>query len=215
MTRPTVNVYVDGFNLYNRAVSGTPYKWLDLEALSARLLKKYDINRIRYFTAIIKARPNNPGGPARQQAFIRALETNPKISVHYGSFLLSKPWMPVHPLTYDSKGNAVMARVRKMEEKGSDVNIASYMMFDAFRDDADAYVLLSNDSDLKETLTLLSIEMRRTVGIIFPVATPSVDLVNTNPSLIRKIRNGTLSASQLPNPVVDSKGRQIHKPAAW
>jgi len=31
-------VYVDGFNLYYGALKGTPYKWLDIHALSRRLL---------------------------------------------------------------------------------------------------------------------------------------------------------------------------------
>lgn len=40
-------VYVDGFNLYYGALRGSPYKWLDLEALSRRLLPKDDIHLIR------------------------------------------------------------------------------------------------------------------------------------------------------------------------
>jgi len=31
-------VYVDGFNLYYSALKNTPYKWLDLRALFARIL---------------------------------------------------------------------------------------------------------------------------------------------------------------------------------
>ena len=45
------NVYVDAFNLYYGSLKGTPYRWLDLGALCARLLSKDQINRIRYFTA--------------------------------------------------------------------------------------------------------------------------------------------------------------------
>lgn len=36
-------VYIDGFNLYYRALKGTPYKWLDLERLCGLLLPKDDI----------------------------------------------------------------------------------------------------------------------------------------------------------------------------
>ena len=32
------SVYVDGFNLYYRALRGTPYKWLDLKQLVSNLL---------------------------------------------------------------------------------------------------------------------------------------------------------------------------------
>jgi hypothetical protein len=67
------NVYVDGFNLYYGCLKGTPYKWLDLDALCRRLLPKHELGRIRYFTAIIAARPHDPSGPARQRAYLRAL----------------------------------------------------------------------------------------------------------------------------------------------
>ena len=32
-------IYVDGFNLYYRALKGTPYKWVDLLALSQQLIQ--------------------------------------------------------------------------------------------------------------------------------------------------------------------------------
>jgi hypothetical protein len=57
------NVYIDGFNLYYGALKNTPYKWLHLDALCRRLLPKHRIGRIRYFTAIVSARPNDPSGP--------------------------------------------------------------------------------------------------------------------------------------------------------
>jgi hypothetical protein len=47
------NVYIDGFNLYYGCLKGTPYKWLDLDALCRRLLPKHRLGRIRYFTAIV------------------------------------------------------------------------------------------------------------------------------------------------------------------
>ena len=206
-------VYVDGFNLYNRALRQTRYKWLDLEAMSQRLLRRYDIHRVRYFTARIKAR-QDAQAPARQAAYLRAIAANPKVTVHLGQFLITRTWMPAHPLEYDSSGDVVKVQVRKTEEKGSDVNIASHMMFDAFRDDADAFVLLSNDSDLAETMRLLSIGMRRTTGIIFPTKNPSNELLSTEPAIIRQVREGTLRFSQMPETVADLNGA-VHRPAAW
>ena len=62
------NVYVDGFNLYYGALKGnTGRKWLDLDALTRRLLPNDSINRIRYFTATVSARPHDPQQPVRQQ----------------------------------------------------------------------------------------------------------------------------------------------------
>ena len=57
-------VYIDGFNFYYGAVKGTPYKWLDLEALCRRLLPKDQIVKIRYFTARVASRPEDPQQPA-------------------------------------------------------------------------------------------------------------------------------------------------------
>jgi hypothetical protein len=47
-------IYVDGFNLYYRAVRGTAYKWLDLKKLLSHLLSpKNEIIKIKYFTALV------------------------------------------------------------------------------------------------------------------------------------------------------------------
>jgi hypothetical protein len=60
MPRPTINVYVDGFNLYYGCLRNTPYKWLDIAKLCRFLLPEYRVNRLRYFTARITARPADP-----------------------------------------------------------------------------------------------------------------------------------------------------------
>ncbi len=56
------NVYVDGFNLYYGCLKGSPYKWLDVKALRQVLLPRDTIGTIRYFTARIDARPQDPDG---------------------------------------------------------------------------------------------------------------------------------------------------------
>ena len=73
------NVYVDGFNLYYGCLKGTPHKWLDLEALCAVMMPTNDIKRIRYFTARVKERPGDTTPPVRQQAYLRALYSSPKV----------------------------------------------------------------------------------------------------------------------------------------
>jgi hypothetical protein len=77
-----VNVYVDGFNLYYGCLKGSPYKWLDLDALSRTLLPGDDIHRIRYFTARVSARPDNPACNRRQAVYLRALRTIPHLVRH-------------------------------------------------------------------------------------------------------------------------------------
>lgn len=74
-------IYVDGFNLYHRALKNTSYKWLDLKAIFQRILgSQHEIIGIKYFTAIVSGK-SDPHKPIRQQVYIRALESYiPEIS---------------------------------------------------------------------------------------------------------------------------------------
>jgi hypothetical protein len=78
------HVYVDGFNLYYGAVRRTPWRWLDIHKLCSLLLPRNRIERIRYFTALVQNSRSDPTKAQRQQALVRALETLPNLSVHYG-----------------------------------------------------------------------------------------------------------------------------------
>src|SRR5215203_357311 len=89
------NVYIDGFNLFYGCLKGSPYKWLDIEALCRRLLPRDHINRIRYFTALVTARPGDLQQPVRQETYLRALETLPTVTVHLGEFYVNRVRMPV------------------------------------------------------------------------------------------------------------------------
>ena len=80
------NVYIDGFNLYYRALKDTPFRWLDLRKLAEALFSLDTINKVCYFTARLDARPGNPAQPQRQQAYLRALATLPGFEIHYGTF---------------------------------------------------------------------------------------------------------------------------------
>jgi hypothetical protein len=84
----TVYAYVDGFNLYYRALRGTPHKWLNLLDLTKRLLDPADmVIKVRYFTARVSARSGDPDAPRRQQIFFNALGTVPEVEFHFGRFL--------------------------------------------------------------------------------------------------------------------------------
>ena len=80
-------VYVDGFNLYYRALKGSPFKWLDPVLLAARLLPPWcTIDRLGYFTARVSGKLA-PGAPGRQQVQFNALATRPEVELHFGRFL--------------------------------------------------------------------------------------------------------------------------------
>src|SRR5437870_380023 len=92
--KKTAFVYVDAFNLYYRSLRGTAYKWLDLGKLCDLLLSSYKVKTIRYFTAIIDPRPDDPQQQQRQQVYLRALRTDPRITIHYGLFMTNPVRLP-------------------------------------------------------------------------------------------------------------------------
>jgi len=153
-------VYVDGFNLYYGALKGTRCKWLDLEALCRHLLPNETIAVICYFTARVSGRIDT-GAPVRQDMYLRALRTLPRVELHFGTFLTNSVWMPlVAPPTRGSR----KVKVIKTEEKGSDVNLASHLLLDAFQNRCDTVVIISNDSDLTEPVRIARYELGVRVG---------------------------------------------------
>jgi hypothetical protein len=69
----TAYVYVDGFNLFYGSLKKTGYKWLDVNKLLGFYFPKYNIQKIKYFSAITKARKDDLDKPVRQLAYFRAL----------------------------------------------------------------------------------------------------------------------------------------------
>lgn len=205
------NVYVDGFNLFYGALKGTPYKWLDLDALVTNIVKEATIRRIRYFTARIQARPGDPSQPDRQQAYLRALRTIPHLTIHDGRFLSSEVTMRL--VTPMSNGTRFV-KVVKTEEKGSDVNLASYLLVDGMRGEYEQALVISNDSDLLTPVRLVKHELGLRVGVLCPHPKPSQPLMR-EATFFRPIRRGVLQASQFPPVLVDTGGKEIRKPASW
>jgi len=204
------NVYIDGFNFYYGAVRGTPYRWLNLEHLCQLLLPQQSIGQIKYFTALVSARPNDPNQPVRQQLYLRALATLPKVSVHFGHFLSHEIMMPlVVPPGQPQK----YVKVIKTEEKGSDVNLATHLLHDAHMGRFDIGVVVSNDSDLLEPIKIVRQVLKKKVGILNPHLKASRALL-PHIDFIKQIRPGVLKAAQFPVTLTDAHGT-FTKPATW
>ena len=68
-------IYVDGFNLYYGRLKDTNYKWLDLKALFLGMLRAQNqIQKIKYYTARVSARPDDLDAPTQQDIYLQALE---------------------------------------------------------------------------------------------------------------------------------------------
>ena len=114
--------YVDGFNLYHGALEHRPAsKWLDLRALSQALLPHAELDLVRYFTARVGSADGDPGAPQRQDVYWRALSGIDRLTIHRGKFQTE-----TRKLSRAGTDRNELVSVRVPEEKGSDVNLATY-----------------------------------------------------------------------------------------
>ena len=206
------NVYVDGFNLYYGCVKSTPYRWLDLAQLCRILLPSDRIHRIRYFTALVQPRPDNPHQLDRQQTYLRALRTIPNLSIHYGHFLSRVVRLP---LAQPPAAGPRTVEVVRTEEKGSDVNLATALLVDGFSHDFEAAVVVSNDSDLLEPVRFVREQLGAPVGILNPHPRKRRSRALFQVATFwRQVSRRALQASQFPHTLTDAHGT-VTKPRSW
>jgi hypothetical protein len=134
------------------------------------------IDRIVYCTARID-QTDSPGSRLDQDMYIAALQCSGSVSLveegRYVSWAKDGPLTVsrhagAHPALYQVTGHeildpalplavahdpnaghdVILATTRRREEKGSDVNVAAYLLRDVLTGQVDAAVVITNDSDL-------------------------------------------------------------------
>jgi hypothetical protein len=106
--------------------------------------------------------------------------------------------------------------VQLPEEKGSDVNLASYLLLDCFNGDFDEAVVISNDADLAVPIDIVVTTFHKPVGVINPhiKRRRSATLQKVASWTFQSINRHHLANSQFPPTLTDSQGT-ITKPATW
>jgi hypothetical protein len=212
-------VYIDGFNLYYGACRWADCKWLDLEALCARLLPNDEIAEIAYCTAVIKRDPADPDKQERQRLYLAALRTLPLVTIHLGRFLVKRV---SGTLVDPQPATPTKAVVETYEEKGTDVNIASLLLKDGFAGRYDSAVVISNDGDLKMPIQIVRADLDKPVTVVNPILNPAKGrstALSPNPlpanARFIQMRSSDLQASELPTALRSRKGGALVKPSAW
>jgi uncharacterized LabA/DUF88 family protein len=206
--------YVDGYNLYYglKKLCGPArqWRWLNLEAFCERYVpNEYELVEIKYFTARVK--PKDSSKRRRQEAFLRALGTLERVTLHFGRY---ERYEAEYPLAEGpDKGKPVW--VWKIEEKESDVKIASHLLLDALVADepVEAAVLISNDSDQVFPLKKLK-QAGIHVGIVNPHPRRPSGALADIARFYRQVKPGQVTASQLPRRLEDAGG-VFEMPERW
>ena len=130
----------------------------------------------------------------------------------------TETWDPRLPITTgtDCQGaRMLVATVRRREEKGSDVNVATHLMHDVLTSAVEAAIVISNDSDL--SLPLRMARTRVPVGTVNPGTNFRAGALGGKPSdgvgnhWWRNLLSDDFRSHQLPNRI----GQTIHKPIGW
>lgn len=125
------------------------------------------------------------------------------------------------PLVHPLPSGPSTVEVLKTEEKGSDVNLATCLLLDAFDRDCEAAIVISNDSDLTEPIHQVRKRFGIKVVVLHPLrnsmtgkkSRPNYKLVKVaSKSVI--IKQTSLLNSQLSPMLTDANGA-ITKPAGW
>jgi hypothetical protein len=151
--------------------------------------------------------PHNPQAHIRQNYYLRALATLPEVRIHLGYYRRDRVRMPVA----NPPPNTI--EVFKTEEKGSDVNIATELLCDAFDQACQKQLVITNDSDLAGPIQRVRRRFRMPLGIANPGAgrRRATRLIG---DFHRNIRPSALAACQLPLLLKDAAG-QFTKPRPW
>ncbi len=206
------NVYIDGFNLYYRALKDTPFRWLDLLKLAETLFTQDSITKVCYFTARLDVRPGNPGQAQRQLIYLRALATLPGLDVYYGVF---RSGVKRRPLAEPVTGLPSHVLVRDSEEKGSDVNLATRLLVDGFNGEYEQAVVVSNDADFSGAMRYVRDDLGLRVTLVNPdPRNPSPKQLAGAATYVKRLWKSHLRRSLLPNTLRDEVG-VITKPVDW
>lgn len=220
--KPRAHVYIDGFNLYKGALSGTSFKWLDIEKWAKTLLPTHDVMRVVYCTARLKPDETDKSIHIRQGIYLRALRTLPTVKIYEGKFSIKEVRMwrrleigckccekQLSPCKCCA-GNTVP--VIKREEKGSDVQLAIQLLHDGYKEKYDVALVVSNDSDIQPAIDLVRSEMGRKIIVADPRNSFYPSLKGDER---REIRPRVLSNCQLPLTLLDQNGNSISRPTSW
>lgn len=234
------NLYYGGRHLCGRGHPG--WRWLDIRGLVGELVaaqKGWDgatVVRVVYCTARVDS-VTSPSAHIDQDIYLKALLAAESVDhIEYGNYVArvktgllatedpatgrpvvcTSRW-PV--MVQDSNAKPMpdarfMVKYLHLEEKGSDVNLASHLLVDVLARTIDAAVVVSNDSDLsypvREARKLVPIGLVNPHGGRFAGALAADKMTGVGNHWFRRLGPDDLTGHQLPSPV----GR-YRRPAGW
>ena len=211
-----VMFFIDGFNVYHSLdvydiitknskdyyyYKYRKYLWLDFLTLSERFIRKQDsISGVHYFSAYATWKPQSM---KRHRILVDALQSR-GVNVVMGKFKEK-----------DRHCKKCGGFFKAREEKQTDVNIAIYLFKEAYADNYDTAILMTNDTDLMPEIKIVKGTFpEKKIGVLFPIGRWSTELKHAR-DFWRKVAKKDLSKSQFPDQVELPTGTILTRPQPW
>ncbi len=214
-----VIAYVDGFNLFygirsasrqsdrrHRQFGGAPEEfigrslyWLDVGGLVERRLRRRETCiAVKYFSAprsvpkLVEiddaVRASIEASNERQRLYLDAIRATPRLTVHLGWYAEK------NPLRCEVCGHMRAA----WEEKGTDVNIATEMLRDAYEDRFDLAIVVSADSDLVGPIQALGV-IGKPVRVLLPPGRKRAKHIRSIAASVENLKISHARVARLPD----------------
>jgi len=206
--------FVDGFNLYHsicsaqRALGGTPVKWLDATALFRdQLLSvegRVELESVHYYTAYAEHLSKiQPDKIRRHKAYVRAL-TATGVNVEISHFKRK-----------DACDTYSRRQFVTHEEKETDVAIACAVLEGAARDAYDVAVLVTGDTDLRPCVHAFQrLYPNKRLIFAFPFDRKNHELARIAPGSFT-LGAESYAKHQFPERVRLPSGKHVYCPTEW
>ena len=172
-----------------------------------------EIVAIKYFTSRVNYDPRNPTSKEHQEIYLRALQKIGTIEIIEGYYQRMDAKMPFR--FEPCKSCRPYADVVRIEEKRSDVNLATAMMIDFHEKRAESFVVISGDADLIAPIDYIRKVGGSNVVVFNPHPSISGDL-KRHATYYKNIPRNLPSSCRLPDEIVyGSHNRVIRCPDAW
>lgn len=236
--KPKFDAFIDGFNLYKGVLERRPqYKWLDLRKFCSGMWPDFCLDNIYYFTAPVKKRFPLDSAPERQSTYLRVLR-NQGVQVIKGKFRRDEKWLrlksayrqefiePELPSRFGIVQNALNASVSQAQpdfpkakvwsfgEKGSDVNLASYLLRGVLSEGLQAALVVTGDSDLTTPIKF-SVDAGAHIRIVIPNKEQESSALRQVSSSWFELHPNSLGDYLLPRSFITPKGGNIVRPPGW
>jgi uncharacterized LabA/DUF88 family protein len=205
---------IDGFNLYHsirvaqQELGGASAKWLDIKGLCGSYLHLIgggaQIAEIYYFSALAKhLEATNPDVTKRHRDYITCLEAT-GIQVKLGRFKNKK-----------IRCDHCNQKIKRHEEKETDVAIAAYLLECLMLDRCDTVVLMTGDTDLAAVVKVAQrLFPDKEICFAFPYKRKNNELQQLV-SQSFQIDRQSYAKYQLSDPFICPNGNSIPKPPLW